>query len=240
MLFVQDLVSLVRYIFDIIHVFAVDVVNQFGYFGIFLLIAIENLFPPIPSEVILTFSGFLTTYTDMNIYGVIIASTLGSIVGAIILYSIGYVLNAERLANLFESKWGKLLRLKRSDVEKSERFFTKYGTKAVFFGRFIPIIRSLISIPAGSAKMNFYTFLGLTTVGSLIWNIVLIYLGKVAGDAWEIVADYVDTYTWIAVFTFAVIGILIVLIFIKVRFWDKRKESNESKDEIVENETAEE
>ena len=221
---VQDLISLVGYIFDIIHVFAVDVVNQFGYFGIFLLIAIENLFPPIPSEVILTFSGFLTTCTDMNIYGVIVASTLGSIAGAIILYAVGYVLNAERLADLFESKWGKWLRLKRTDVEKAEKFFTKYGTKAVFFGRFIPIVRSLISIPAGSSKMNFYTFLGLTTLGSLIWNTVLIYLGKVAGDAWEIVAEYVDTYTWIVVAALIFLGILIVAVFIKIRFLDNRKQ----------------
>jgi len=223
---VHDFISLIGSIFDIIHVLVLDVVNQFGYFGIFLLIAIENLFPPIPSEVILTFGGFMTTYTDMNFWGVVIAATLGSLAGAIILYSIGYVLNAERLALMCESKLGKLLRFKKTDVEKAEKLFEKYGTKAVFFGRFIPVVRSLISIPAGSAKMNFGIFLGLTAVGSFLWNVALVYLGKIAGDAWETIADYVDTYTWVVVFLLAVIGISIVLLFIKFRFLNKPKENS--------------
>ncbi|HBC95001.1 MAG TPA: alkaline phosphatase [Pelotomaculum sp.] len=197
-----------------------DIINQFGYIGIFLLITIENIFPPIPSEVILTFGGFLTTYTNMNVWGVIIAATIGSVVGAIILYIIGRILNADRLARLFDSRLGKLLRLKKEDVRKAERWFLKHGNKAVFFCRFVPIVRSLISIPAGVAKMQLCPFLSLTAIGTFIWNVVLVFLGRVAGNAWETIAGYVDVYTMIALAAFVLIAIVVGAIFIKKRFFE--------------------
>lgn len=196
----------------------IGILNQFGYLGIFLLITIENIFPPIPSEVILTFGGFMTTYTEMNVWGVIWAATGGSVMGAIILYVIGKFLNAERLERLFNSKLGKLLRLKKEDVRKAESWFLKRGNKAVFFCRFVPIVRSLISIPAGVARMKFSPFLILTVIGTFIWNVVLVFLGRVAGDAWETIAHYVDIYSMIAAVFFALAAILIVAIFVKKRF----------------------
>jgi membrane protein DedA with SNARE-associated domain len=162
-----------------------DIINQFGYTGVFLLIMIENIFPPIPSEGILTFGGFLTTYTSMNVWGVITAATVGSVVGAIILYIIGRILNAERLARLFGCRLGKLLLLKKEDVRKAERWFLKHGNKAVFFCRFVPIVRSLISIPAGVARIRMFPFLSLTVVGTFVWNVVLVFLGRIAGNTWE-------------------------------------------------------
>lgn len=200
-----------------------DIINQFGYIGIFLLISIENIFPPIPSEVILTFGGFLTTYTNMNVWGVIIAATIGSVAGAVILYIIGRMLNAERLARLFDSRLGKLLRLKKEDVKKAEGWFLKHGNKAVFFCRFVPIVRSLISIPAGVAKMQLYPFLSLTVIGTLIWNVVLVFLGRIAGNAWEKIAGYVDVYAMIALAIFVLIAIAAVALFIKKRFLNTAK-----------------
>ena len=150
-----------------------SVMEQFGYFGIALLILVENVFPPIPSEVILTFGGFMTTKSELSIFGVVVASTIGSVGGAVILYWIGRILNVERLERIIE-KWGKYLRLTKEDVRKADAWFDKYGPWTVFFCRFIPLIRSLISIPAGMSGMNQWLFLVLTTLGTLIWNLVLV------------------------------------------------------------------
>lgn len=198
-----------------------NIINQFGYIGVFILIAIENIFPPIPSEVILTFGGFLTTYTTMNVWGVIAAATMGSVAGAIILYIIGRILNAQRLARLFDSRLGKLLHLKKEDVRKAERWFLKHGNKAVFFCRFVPIVRSLISIPAGVAKMQMFPFLSLTVIGTFIWNVVLVFLGRIAGNTWETIAGYVDVYAMVALVVFVLIAIVAGVIFIKKRFFNK-------------------
>ncbi len=199
----------------------IEIINKYGYIGICLLIAIENIFPPIPSEIILTFGGFLTTFSDMGIWGVIIAATVGSLLGAIILYSVSCILNIERLEGLFESKLGKMLRLKKEDVKKAEEWFSKHGTKAVLLCRFVPIVRSLISIPAGIAKMKLSIFLPLTIVGTLIWNIVLVYLGRFAGDTWGIVASYFDFYSMIALAFFGLVVLIIAALFIKKRFFEQ-------------------
>ena len=172
----------------------------------------------------MTFGGFLTTYTNMKVWGVIIAATIGSVVGAIILYIIGRILNAERLSRLFDNKLGKLLRLKKEDARKAERWFLKHGNKAVFFCRFVPIVRSLISIPAGVAKMQFCSFLILTIIGTFIWNVVLVSLGRIAGNAWETIANYVDFYTMVAFIAFVLIATLAGAIFIKKRFINTAKQ----------------
>ena len=140
-----------------------SIMNQFGYIGVLLLIAIENVFPPIPSEVILLFGGFMTTYTELNVIGMIIFSTLGSLIGAIVLYYIGKILNKERLKKIVSGKVGKILRLKNEDIEKADHWFDTKGNKTVFFCRFIPIVRSLISIPAGMSEMPMLKFLIYTT-----------------------------------------------------------------------------
>ena len=171
--------------------FVISLMNNFGYLGIFFLIMIENLFPPIPSEVILTLGGFMTSKDEctMTLIGVILASTLGSLFGGIILYYLGYILNKERLTKIVNSKIGKFLRLKQNDIEKSERSFSKNGDLTVFYCRFIPIVRSLISIPAGMNKMKLSIFIIYTTLGSLIWNTVLIILGNLVGENYMVVAN---------------------------------------------------
>lgn len=173
----------------------IEIMNQFGYIGIAALVAVENIFPPIPSEVILTFGGFMTTYSDMNVWLVIAAATVGSLAGAVILYSVGYLINPQKLAHMLSGRAGRLLKLKPDDVYHAQDWFNSKGNLTVFFCRFIPIIRSLISIPAGMAKMPMLKFLLMTAAGTLLWNIVLVWFGAFAGASWERVVEYMGTYS---------------------------------------------
>lgn len=170
--------------------FILSIMEQYGYLGIFFLIAIENIFPPIPSEVILLFGGFMTTFTKLSIVGVILVATLGSLLGAIILYYIGKILNKERLKKIVSGKVGKILRLKPNDIEAADCWFDKKGNKAVFFCRFIPVVRSLISIPAGMSEMPMIQFLVYTIFGSLIWNSILTIMGVKLGSNWDAILDF--------------------------------------------------
>lgn len=212
----------------------IDIVNKFGYLGIILLISIENIFPPIPSEVILTFGGFATTISNITVLGAIIAATIGSVTGAIALYWIGGFLNEERIDKIVDSKAGKILGLKKEDIHKAFSWFDSKGKFAVFFGRFIPIVRSLVSIPAGMAKMNMGKFLILTSFGSFIWNTVLISLGRIAGTSWGMIADYIGAYSEVVLGGFIVVFVLgIVAFYTKksgiVKFIRFRKNREETK-----------
>ena len=198
-----------------------QIMDKFGYFGIAFLISIENVFPPIPSEVILTFGGFMTSNTNMTITGVIIVSTIGSVIGAIILYLLGRLLTKERLYKLVDGRIGKILRFKKQDIDKSEEWFSKKGKSTVLFCRFIPMVRSLISIPAGMTKMEFSLFLTYTIIGSAIWNSVLTYLGFAAGNAWESVAKYVDYFAKITLIMFACVVCVCGFIVYKKRKFEK-------------------
>lgn len=169
--------------------------NTFGYLGVCFLIAIENIFPPIPSEVILTLGGFMTTYTRLTVPGVIVFSTIGSLIGALILYRIGMELNRERLGHVMESRMFRRLGFEKTDVEKTIAAFERHGKKAVLFGRCIPIVRSLVSVPAGMAQMNLTVFLFYTTIGSTVWNVLLVSLGAVLGASWETTLVYLNRYS---------------------------------------------
>ena len=191
----------------------INIMEQVGYLGVFLLIAIENIFPPIPSEVILVFGGFMTTYTTLNIPIMILAATLGSLLGAIVLYYIGKIFNKERLKKIISGKIGKVLRLKASDIEKADTWFDTKGNKTVFFCRFIPIVRSLISIPAGMSEMPMQKFLLYTITGSLIWNTVLIIVGSIVGDKWETIVGYLDNFSNI------ILIILVIIFVVAMYYW---------------------
>lgn len=199
----------------------ISIVNSWGYLGIASLIAIENIFPPIPSEVILTFGGFLTLHSNLNILGVIMASTIGSVIGAVILYTIGKLLNKERLYKLVDGKIGILLHLKKDDIDKSEQWFLEKGKYTVLFCRFIPIVRSLISIPAGMTKMNFSLFLILTLIGSSIWNTVLVVLGALAGEAWNKISDSIDIFAKTALIILIITFVVSAYVFYKNRIKKK-------------------
>jgi membrane protein DedA with SNARE-associated domain len=201
----------------------IDIMDKFGYLGIFLLIAIENIFPPIPSEIILTFGGFMTTYSSLTTWGVIISATLGSVLGAIILYGVGTFLSADRLGKILDGKIGKLLHFKKEDVDKAYAWFNSKGKKTVLICRCVPIVRSLISIPAGMAKMELGIFLLLTTVGSFVWNIVLVYLGVAAGASWEKIVSGMDVYQTITIVILGIIGVVILFWYIRYLMKNKNK-----------------
>ncbi len=192
--------------------FVINIMNQYGNVGIAILIAIENIFPPIPSELILTFGGFMTTYSNLTVMGVIVSSTIGSLIGAVILYGIGRILNKDILIILCNNKVGKVLHFKAKNIEKSQEWFANKSKYAVLFCRCVPIIRSLISIPAGMSKMNFGEFIILTTIGTIIWNTVITMLGRIAGNSWKLITVKISQY---AHFIYLGIGILIIIIILK-------------------------
>src|SRR5574344_370479 len=171
--------------------FITNIMNSWGYIGIFFLITLENLFPPIPSELILTFGGLMTISSKMNIVGVIVFATIGSVVGAIILYYLGKLLNKERLIKIVTSKYGKILRVKPKDIESADKWFDKKGCKTVLYCRFIPIVRSLISVPAGMSEMPIVKFILYTFCGSTIWNTMLVLVGAYAGEKKDIILNFI-------------------------------------------------
>ncbi|MEW4325735.1 DedA family protein [Rossellomorea marisflavi] len=193
----------------------IESMEQYGYLGIFLLVALENIFPPIPSEIILTFGGFMTTTSSMTIPGVILASTAGSVAGAIILYGIGVLLSKDKLERIVD-RWGHILRVKKEDIRKADGWFDLYGYLVVLLGRMVPLIRSLISIPAGVAKMKFIYFFVFTLIGTLIWNTVLVWVGSAVGDSWDSIVQYMDVYSSVAY-----VLIALVLIYFAYK-WMKR------------------
>lgn len=194
-------------------------INQFGYLAIALLIAIENIFPPIPSELILTFAGFLTTSSQLTIVGAIIAATVGAGIGAAVLYWVGTFLDMDRLEQLVNSRLGRMLHLRLKDFEKAEYHFTKHGRLAVFLGRFVPVVRSLISVPAGMTKMPFGTFMLYSLAGAGIWNTVLIVLGHYAGQAWKQVIVWADDFKIVVV----IIVVLVAVAWLAYYLYNKKR-----------------
>lgn len=180
------------------------------------MMTLENLFPPIPSEIVLPFGGFLTTYTNLTVVGVITAATLGSVIGAMILYSIGLLVDVERLEKIVD-RYGHILRLKREDIHKADAWFDKYGYWTVFFCRMVPLIRSLISIPAGMSNMKFTVFILLTTIGTLIWNVILVSIGVVLGENWQDILSFMDVYSTIVYVLLFVGLVLFIYWYIKKR-----------------------
>ena len=195
--------------------FILSVIEQYGYIGVFFLIAIENIFPPIPSEVILLFAGFASSKSSLNVYMIILISTLGSLVGAFVLYYAGTLLNKDKLKKLVNGKIGRMICLKEEDIDKASTWFENKGASAVFFCRFVPIIRSLISIPSGMNKMNLVKFSMYTFSATLIWNSVLVILGNGVGENWIYIAQLLDKYSSIVLIAIIVsfIGFLLFWIF---------------------------
>ncbi|MBM9621790.1 DedA family protein [Streptomyces zhihengii] len=177
--------------------------------GAGIAIALENLFPPIPSEVILPMAGFAASQGQMSLLAALLWTTAGSVVGALALYGVGALLGRERTIAIA----AKLPLVKTSDIERTEAWFVKHGPKAVFFGRMIPVFRSLISVPAGVERMSLPMFTLLTTLGSALWNTVFVLAGYALGERWEDVTGYVSTYSKVVLG----IAVLAVVAFLVVR-----------------------
>lgn len=187
-----------------------ELINQYGYFAIAFLIAFENIFPPIPSELVLVFTGYLTLTSKLTIWGSVLAATagafVGAFVGAVVLYGVGRLLNVRQIERLLAGRVGKLLRLKPADVDKAAAYFNRRGGWAILIGRCIPVVRSLVSIPAGMTAYPFAKFSGLTILGTLVWNTVLILVGHFAGGAWTTILAIIDQ--WLVVIIVAVAVVL--------------------------------
>ena len=193
-----------------------DFINQFGYLAVAGLILFENIFPPIPSELILPLSGFFTTTTDMTLPITIVAATVGSVVGAFLLYGIGRLLSRERLMRFFATRPMRLLGFKPDDVASAVDWFDRKGQITVLICRCVPIVRSLISIPAGTAKMNPARFALYTLVGSAVWNTVLVSLGAAAGSAWATVSAQAEWVSDVVKYViYAIIAVVVIFWVVK-------------------------
>ncbi|MFE7182515.1 DedA family protein [Streptomyces erythrochromogenes] len=181
---------------------ATHLVETMGGPGAGLAIALENLFPPLPSEIILPLTGFAVGQGALSLASALIWTTAGSVIGALALHQVGRLFGRQRMYAL----WGRLPLVKTADLEKTERWFAKHGTKAVFFGRMVPIFRSLISVPAGLERMPLPVFLTLTALGSFIWNSCLIMAGYALGAQWGLVEQYVGVLSKV-VLGLAVLGL---------------------------------
>lgn len=167
-----------------------SLMDTLGAPGAGIAVALENLFPPIPSEVILPLAGFAAAGGRMDLLAALLWTTAGSVVGALALYGAGALLGRERTVAIA----ARLPLVKVSDIERTEAWFVRHGSKAVFFGRMVPIFRSLISVPAGVERMPLPAFLVLTALGSAIWNTTFVLAGYALGDNWERVTVYVSVY----------------------------------------------
>ncbi|WP_116951558.1 DedA family protein [Jiangella endophytica] len=198
--------------------------DTMGAVGAGLAIAAENLFPPLPSEVILPLAGFTASRGDMNLAAAIIWTTIGSVVGALVWYAVGAAVGRDRTRAILAA----LPLVKMSDVDKAEAWFGKHGVKTIFFGRMIPIFRSFISIPAGVERMSLPIFLAFTTLGSAIWNSVFILLGYQLGQNWDAVEQYIGILQY-AVIAAVVIG---VAAFVVLRVRSNRRDRERARHRV--------
>ncbi len=185
----------------------VNLITVIGYPGVMLSMFVESFFAPIPSEIILPFSGFVASSGALNIYLVIILASVAAYLGSLPFYLIGRW--GKGKVDIFLRKYGKYLFIKEEDLDKGYDIFGKHGNKMVFFGRLIPIIRTVISFPAGVADMNFGLFSIYTFAGTLIWSSVLAGAGYLLGDNWDSISEYVSKYEKIIL----IVLIVIILLF---------------------------
>jgi len=184
----------------------VDVVGALGSFGVGVLVALENLFPPIPSELVLPLAGYLASTGRMALITAIIAATAGSVAGALVLYWAGAAVGRPRLVRIID----RVPLVDVADLERAEAWFARYGGMAVLLGRLVPAVRSLISLPAGLEKMPLLRFILYTTLGSGVYNVVLISLGYALGERWETVGRYSD-YVNYAVYAAIVLTVVVLV-----------------------------
>ena len=204
-----------------------------GYPGIFLVMFLECVFPPIPSEVIMPLAGFLVGQGEFNFWLVMLSGTLGSLAGALLLYYLGAWAD-EVILRKWVRKHGKWIQVSETDIDRVEKWFAKHGQSVIFFGRMIPIIRSLISIPAGMERMHMVKFILYTVLGSILWNFLLTYGGLLLGENWKQIIGWLDIYQNIVL----VILALLALLFIIWLIFRRRKAKLASKSELVAEKSA--
>lgn len=189
----------------------VSLMEVIGPVGAGAAIALENLFPPLPSEVVLPMAGLTASRGSFTLAEALIWTTVGSVVGAFVLYGLGRWLGADRLRRIAE----KMPLMKGEDVDKSVAWFERHGSAAVFFGRMIPLFRSLISIPAGVAKMPWWKFGLLTAAGSLVWNTIFVMAGFLLGENWHVIETYADIFQYIVIAV--IVAAVAWFLFVRIR-----------------------
>ncbi|MCY1564617.1 DedA family protein [Staphylococcus pettenkoferi] len=191
-----------------------EFISKWGYLAITILVLLENILPFIPSEIILTFAGLLSTKSDLSLPMLFVISTVASFVGLLVLYYISRLVSEERLYR-FVDKYGKWIKLKGKDVARANDWFKRYGEVAVFVCRFVPVLRVLITIPAGINRMNVVKFVVLSLIGTTIWNFALIYLGSLLSDSWDVLMNGIHTYSYVMYVLLAVVIVYIIYRFVK-------------------------
>jgi membrane protein DedA with SNARE-associated domain len=187
---------------EILFIWISNLISAIGYFGVFILMIMESMVFPVPSEAVMPFAGYLASTGRFNFILILIAATIGTLIGSLISYYIG--LKGEHLIR----KYHKLFLLNEHDLDYTNKFFIKNGSKTIFIARFIPVIRHLISIPAGMGKMNLKKFIAYTLLGGLMWNFILVYLGYKLGENWKLISNYSKIID-----IFMVILIIIVIVY---------------------------
>ena len=185
-----------------IGLFCIQIISSLGYFGVFFLMVLESMIFPMPSELVMPFAGFLIARGEMTFLFVMLSATLGSLIGSLISYYIGKY-GGER----FVLRYGKYFLLNKEHLKKTEKWFHKKGELTIFIGRFIPVVRHIISIPAGIGRMNLKKFILYTLLGAGMWNFILTYLGFVLGNNWEKIQQYSHYLSWAILIA---IGIIII------------------------------
>jgi membrane protein DedA with SNARE-associated domain len=183
-----------------------DLVDSIGAPGAGLIVAVENFFMPLPSEIILPMGGFAAAQGALNLWALVFWTTLGSVVGSLALYWAGAALGRDRLYAM----WERVPLVRASDLERAEAWFAKHGRGAVLYGRMLPLFRSLISVPAGVERMSIPVFVVMTAIGSLLWNSLLIFTGYWLGDQWHRAEQYIGTFTR----AFAILMLLSLIAFV--------------------------
>ena len=201
--------------------FAVDLISQVGLLGVAFLIGIEVLIPPIPSEAILLLTGFNVSLGRFGFLEAVLATTVGSLAGATLWYLVGYFFTEQRVENLV-AKFGKYVGLPLKNYQKTIKWFDKYGPALVFFGRMFPIVRSLVSIPAGLVKMSVAKFYFFSTVGIVIWNTLWISIGFNLGENWQTAEEFAKLLDWVV---YALLAVLVIYVLTNL-FKHLRRSSN--------------
>jgi membrane protein DedA with SNARE-associated domain len=178
--------------------FIQTVIEAIGYLGVALLMIIENIFPPIPSEVIMLFAGFLTSNGQLSFAGIVIAGVIGSVVGTLPFYYLGFKIGEKRLMN-WADEHGHWLMINADDIDRASDWFSQHGKTAVLFCRLVPGVRTLISLPAGVQKMNLVTYLLLTFIGTTVWVGLLAYLGQYLKQNYSAVSRYLDPISYVII-----------------------------------------
>ena len=203
-------------VIDILAQFVISTIDHIGYIGVFLLMAVESCGIPMPSEVIMPFSGFLVADGKMLFWIVVAAGTLGNLVGSLVAYWIGY-----KGGRPLIEKYGRYILISKHDLDMADRWFKKYGDWTVYFGRLLPIIRTYISFPAGIAKMDVKRFAIFTTLGALPWTALFAWLGVMMGDNWELIREKLHKFD-------LAIGIAIIIL-IALYIWRHVRNSKKEK-----------